>query len=493
MEVRYSKEELLEAYLNQVYLGQDAGRAIHGVGRAARFFFAKEASELSVADAALLAAIIRAPNALSPLRHPERARAGRDIVLDALLGHGRIDADAYAQAREAPLGVRRESRPARFAGHFLSLVRGRLEKRFADQELDRAGLRIFTTLDGTFQRVAEKAVREGLARLEKGYPLLRRTSSPLQAALVALDPASGEVLALVGGRDFSASSFDRATAAHRQPGSLFKPVVALAAFESDVSPPLTLASILEDEPLTLEVEGEIWRPANHDGRHRGPVSLRRALELSLNVPLARLGLETGLVRVADTARRLGVTSPLRPIPSLSLGAFETTPLEIASCYAVLASGGVRTRPRTILAALGHDGAVLAAEPLVAEKAFDPAVTYVVSDALRGVVERGTAKNLRALGAAGPWAGKTGTTNGYRDAWFAGYGPDLVVVVWVGFDDGARIGLTGAQAALPIFARFVREAVGPQGPRPLPVPAGVEVARVRGGNEVFVSGTAPRRR
>ncbi|MBW2235002.1 MAG: PBP1A family penicillin-binding protein [Deltaproteobacteria bacterium] len=502
VELRYTKQEILEAYLNQVYLGQDGGRGIHGVGRAARFYFGKDVSELSVADAALLAAIIRAPSALSPFRHPDRAREQRDRVLDRLLEHGRIDGDTHHSAHSSPLGVRREPRPGRFAGHYLDLVRGRLEERFAGEDLERDGLRVFTTLDGSFQRAAEAAVRDEIRRLERGYPLLRRRSSPLQAALVALDPASGDVLALVGARDFEASPFDRATRARRQPGSLFKPVVALAALGADVSPPLTLASLLEDAPLTLQVEGKSWTPSNHDGRHRGPVSLRAALEDSLNVPFARLGLEVGLVPVADTARRMGVASPLRPIPSLTLGAFETTPLEIASVYAVLASGGVRTSPRTTLAVVRPGGRVLYGEPVRTQRAFGAAETYLVTEALRGAVVRGTAKSLPRLGVTGSWAGKTGTTNGFRDAWFVAYAPDLVVAVWVGFDDGARVGLSGAQAALPIVARFVRGAYGKQSPRQFPVPDGIQVARIDPGtgrgagidcpghDEVFLAGTAP---
>jgi penicillin-binding protein 1B len=493
MEVRFSKDEILEAYLNQVYLGQDGGRGIHGVGRGARFVFGRPVGELAPHEGALLAAMIRAPNALSPHRHPERARAARDRVLARLRDAGHLDVEAYESAVAAPLGVRREAPPSPFAGHFLEGVRDPLVAGVGRERLERDGLRVFTTLDGTLQRAAEAAVREELARLERAYPLLRRPRSPLQAALVALDPRTGDVLALVGGRSFEEAPFDRATRARRQPGSLAKPVVALAALGAETRPPLTLATVLEDAPLVLEVEGRRWVPSNHDRRHRGPVTLRQALEQSLNVPLARLGLEVGLVEVAETARRLGIESPLRPIPSLTLGAFETTPLEIASAYAVLASGGIRTRPRRVLAALRPDGRVLGGERRVAERVVGEARAYVVTDALRGVVDRGTARSLRTLGVSAPFAGKTGTTNDFRDAWFVGYAPDLVVAVWVGFDDGARVGLTGAQAALPIFARFVRRGVGEDAIRAPDVPRGVEVVRRGGREEVFVAGTAPRPR
>lgn len=503
LELRHSKEEILEAYLNQIYLGQDGGRAIHGVGRAARFYFGKDVGELDVAEAALLAGMIQAPNALSPFRHPDRARARRGAVLDALLAAGDIDAATHAAARAAPLGVRRERSRRRFASHFVDLVRERLEARFAQAALERDGLGVFTTLDGTFQRAAEEAVQRGLRQLEADFPRLRRTSSPLQAALVALDPATGDVLALVGARDAERSPFDRATRARRQPGSLFKPVVALAALGADVDPPFTLATILEDRPFELETEAGPWRPTNHDQRHRGAVTLRRALEESLNVPFARLGLEVGLVHVAETARRMGIASPLRPVPSLSLGAFEVSPLEIATVYGVLASGGVRSAPRTTLAVARADGDVLAGDAPERERVADPADAYLVTAALEGVVRRGTASRLAALGVDAPIAGKTGTSNDFRDAWFVGYTPDLVVAVWVGFDDAARVGLSGARAALPIFARFVREGPGTHALRGFEAPEGIETVAIDpetglaagagcddGRPELFRTGTAP---
>jgi penicillin-binding protein 1B len=505
LELRHAKDEILEAYLNQIYLGQDGGRAIHGVGRAAHFFFGKEASELAVAESALLAGMIQAPNALSPFRHPERARARRDAVLDLMQQAGHIDRATHESARAAPLGVRREEGKPRFAAHFVDRVRERLEERFAESALERDGLRVFSTLDGGMQRAAERAAREGLEPLEREYPRLRRDRSPVQAAIVVLDPASGDVLAWVGARDASRSSYDRAARARRQPGSLFKPVVALAALRSDAKPRFTLATLLEDRPLELEVEGEIWSPTNYDGRHRGPVTLREALEDSLNVPFARLALEVGLVEVADTARRIGIESPLRPVPSLALGAFEVTPVEIATVYAVLASGGVRSRPRTTLTVLRPDGKTLRGDPLERRRAFDDTDSYLVTAALEGAVERGSARRLRQLGVSAPVAGKTGTTNEFRDAWFVGYAPDLVVAVWVGFDDGARVGLSGARAAMPIFARFLREAGLAHGLRGFSAPEDVESVEIdpatglatgpgcpQGRAEVFRAGTAPRR-
>ncbi|HEX2486156.1 MAG TPA: transglycosylase domain-containing protein, partial [Myxococcota bacterium] len=369
LEAGHSKREILEAYLNQVYLGHGHGAPIQGVPRAARFYFGKDVSQLGVAEGALLAGMIRAPNRFSPLRHPERARAQRDRVLDLLLAKGQLDPAAHARAREAPLRVHREPAPRESARHFADLVRRRLTERVGAAGARRGGVDVWTTLESDLQRAAEDSVSRELASLEARFPALRRRGSPLQAALVALDPRTGDVLALVGDRGLGASAFDRAVSARRQPGSLFKPIVALAALSSDAEPPFTLATLLEDAPLALEVEGETWRPANYDGRYRGAVTLRTALEQSLNVPFARLGLETGLVRIADTARRLGVESPLRPVPSLALGAFELTPLEITAVYAAFAAGGVRTAPRTTLAVTGAGGRPLGGERVTRERVF----------------------------------------------------------------------------------------------------------------------------
>jgi penicillin-binding protein 1B len=501
--LRYSKSEVLEAYLNQIYLGQDGGRSINGVARASRFYFDKHLSALSPADAALLAGIIQAPSALSPFRNPERAKERRNLVLGLLLEEGTIDEETHATAVAAPLGVKREARPARFAAHYVDFVRGRLQQRFAEDELERDGFEVFTTLDGTYQRAADDAVARGLRELEKNYPKLRRKKSPLQAALVALDPGSGDVIAWVGGRDYATAPFDRANLARRQPGSVFKPLVAMAAITAPERGRFTLATILEDEPLEMVIDGESWAPSNHDSKHRGAVTLREALEDSLNVPFARLGMEVGLVHVAETARRAGVTSPLRPIPSLSLGAFEMTPLEVATAYGSLASGGFAHRPRTTLAIVEPDGNARRGDPFVEERVFSETETFLITSGLEGVVDRGTGKTLRRMGFSGPFAGKTGTTNDFRDAWFVGYTHDLVVVVWVGFDDGARVGLTGARAALPIVGHFLNDALEGRTPVPFARPAAIVSAEIHaesgllatercpGETEIFLPGTAPK--
>ncbi|MFQ5889646.1 MAG: transglycosylase domain-containing protein [Gemmatimonadota bacterium] len=613
LERRHEKREILEAYLNEVYLGQAGAIAVHGVGAAARHYFAKDVGELDLSESALLAGLIRGPSLYSPFRHPAAAKSRRDLVLRLMRERGVIAEVAFRKAQEAPLEVRKRREAPRSARYFVDFVAERLRADDGSRRLGRGeapeagraleggtgveggnkleggraleggpglesgsglgggarleggGLAVFTTLDMRLQRAAGEAVREGLARLESQLPALARRGpedAPLQAALIALDPRGGQILAMVGGREYGTSQFNRAVRARRQPGSAFKPIVALAAVSRPAGGgrPFTLASVLEDEPLTVETPAGPWRPVNYDRRFRGAVTLREALERSLNVPFARLGIEVGPPRIVEAARELGIQSPLEPYPSLALGAFEVTPLELTRAYAVLAAGGFRTRLRATLAvldpegnvlALGRDGRELAAgregnapasgregsaSPVgregnalapgragngrgqragraleadgLGERVYDPAEAYLVTSALRGAVERGTGRGLRALGFYGDVAAKSGTTNGFRDAWFMAYTPALAVGVWVGFDDGRSLGLPGARVALPIFARFMIQAVGPtgdEGPYASPgfsYPAGLELVEVdpetglragpgcRGRMEVFLAGTAP---
>jgi penicillin-binding protein 1B len=502
LELRHDKDEILEAYLNQIYLGQNGALAIHGVERAAQHYFGKSAEAVSLEEAALLAGLIPAPNRYTPLRHPKRALARRNLVLRLMREQGRIPAAAERAAAAKPLRLARAEPPPSPGSFFVSWLRRDLERHAGASALSEGGLSIFSTLDAGFQRAAESAVASGLAALERRHPRLARGRVRPEAALVALDPVTGDILALVGGRDAARSPFNRAVAARRQPGSLMKPIVAAAALaRAGNDHVLTLASVLADEPLEVAVPDGVWRPVNFDGRHRGPVTLRAALEQSLNVPFARLGLEVGLVRVVETARRFGIGGALRPIPSVSLGAFEVSPLEITAAYGVFAAGGRRAAPRHTLAVQEPGGRVRAGQNVRAERVLEEAEAYLVVSALRGVVERGTARSLRRLGVRAPVAGKTGTSDGERDAWFVGFTPDLVVGVWVGFDGEAKLGLTGAEAALPIFAAFADGALARARPRDFPLPRRVDVVEVdprtglrcRGEPEVFLRGTAPKAR
>jgi penicillin-binding protein 1B len=443
LEARYSKSRILETYLNQVYLGHNGGYAVHGVGRAAQIYFGKDVSGLTLSESAMLAGLIHGPNLYAPFDKPATTVARRNLVLAMLRDRGMVDSATARRAAKTRLGVQRTPVPNRAGRYFAD---------FAARELgDRLpGRAVFTTLDMDRQIAAERAVKEGIAQIEREHPRLRRTDSPLQAALVALDPATGEILAMVGGREYGSTQFNRAADARRQPGSAFKPIVALAALTGRT---VTLASRLDDEPLEVETNLGLWKPANYDGRFRGPVTLRRALEQSLNVPFARLGLALGPGEIVSTARRLGIHSPLREVPSLALGSSEVTPLELTSAYGVLAAEGFRSPPHAVRR-IGQSADVRQQGVEDGGFVYLPAETFLVTSALEGAVERGTGHGLRSWGYQGPIAAKSGTSNDYRDAWFVGYTPELVLGVWVGFDDGRSLGLSGAQAALPIFARFL---------------------------------------
>ncbi|UCC82613.1 MAG: PBP1A family penicillin-binding protein [Gemmatimonadota bacterium] len=514
LERRYSKEQILEAYLNEVYLGQDGGLAIHGVGRAAQYYFGKDVSALDLGEAATLAGLIRGPGLYSPFRRLEAARMRRDFVLRRMEGVGAVDQKTYEEAVNSPLIVRVEARPARSARYFIDYVREQLRSNGQDG-LAGEGLAVFTTLDTRLQRAAERALGQGLLQLESQYPNLTRDDSPIQAALVALEPQTGDILAMVGGRDYGASQFNRAVHARRQPGSAFKPVVTLAALSrrdegADDEEQLTLATVLHDERFVVQTRQGPWEPVNYDRRFRGPITLREALEKSLNVPFARLGMKVGPERIVETARSLGIEGRLIAVPSIALGSNEVTPLELTRAYGVLAAGGYRADTRAVFGVLDREGELIARNDRTGEQVYELAETYLVTSALRGAVERGTGRGLRSLGYRGEVAAKSGTTNDFRDGWFIGYTPSLTVGVWVGFDDGRSIGLPGARAALPIFTGFLVEAVGAYGDRGpygggrFSIPPGIEVVEVdprtglraglgcRGERELFLRGTAPRR-
>ena len=488
LEARYDKGDILEAYVNEIYLGQDGGRAIHGVGAAARFYFGKDIRRIGLSESALLAGMIHAPNRYAPTRHPRAARERRNLVLAVMTEQQRISRSLAERASRAGLPTR--VWPARTVDgrHFRDYIRPRVPRR-----LPRRGAAIHTTLDASMQRIAERAVRHGLDRLR---------NPGVEAALVAIDPRSGEVLAMVGGRDYGASQFDRATVARRQPGSAFKPIVALAALErtDGRDPSFTLATYVDDEPLQVRTSSGPWQPVNYDRRFRGRVTVREAMEQSLNVPFARIGLAVGPERIVATARRVGITSPLNPVPSLALGSSEVTLLELVRAYGVLAAGGSLAEERTLLSYGPYGRDPEPGEAASSREVVDPAVAYLVTSTLEGVVARGTGRALNASGRYESVAGKTGTSNDWRDAWFVAYTPSLVVGAWVGFDDGRSLGTTGAGAALPIVARFLDEIDTGEDWDPFDVPDGITeryIAREDGGwlsecgeREIFLAGTEP---
>jgi len=478
IEARHDKAEILEAYLNEIYLGYDGRRPIHGVGAAARYYFGKEVSRLGLAEAALLAGMIQAPNRTTPIRHERQARRRRNLVLTLMRDQGRIDERAFRQATRARVPTRPHpaaTLDARYARDYLA--------RRLPTKLPKRGMALYTTIDAGLQRAADRAVTEGL----------RRLGTDAQAALVAIDPRTGDLLAMVGGRDYAGSQFNRATDAKRQPGSAFKPIVALAALERAAGdrPAFTLASRIEDEPLTVRAGSTQWQPTNYDHTFRGVVTLREALEQSLNVPFVRVGLEVGAPRIVATARRLGIRSQLAAVPSLALGSSEVTLSELVRAYGVFAAGG-RLAPERLVVGQGSIGQRLRIpEPPPGPQVVDPAAAFLVTSALEWVIQRGTGRALALETRFGAMAGKTGTSNEWRDAWFVAYAPSIVVGVWVGHDDGRSLRRSGADAALPIVARFLERTDPDDRSESFERPDGIETASPDCySEEFFLAGTAP---
>ena len=451
LEWRYSKPELLEGYLNEVYLGQQGAHAIHGFGRAARYYFGRGLADLDLDEMALLAGMVRGPSYYDPRRHPERAKRRRNRVIDRLEAQGIAGPGAAERARSEPLGVTRHPPPAsaRFPA-FVDLVRRQLRRDYPGSVLRSEGLRVFSTLDPTVQRASESA-------LERSMPLLARRSrisrGELEAAVAVTDARSGEVLSIVGGRDPRRAGFNRALDAVRPVGSVVKPAVYLAAL---TEPQFHLASVVRDDPVQVNGPRGPWRPRNHDGRSHGAVLLRDALVHSYNLATVRLGLDIGLERVGDTIRALGVSRPFATWPAMLLGTVELAPIEVNAMYHSLATGGLRQPLRAIRSITDRDGRSLGRYSERSTRVADSDVVFLVTHALRGVLSEGTGRRARELLERGQvLAGKTGTTDGLRDSWFAGYGADRVAVVWIGRDDNKPVNLSGSSGALEVWARLMR--------------------------------------
>ncbi|MFP5506398.1 MAG: penicillin-binding protein 1B [Gammaproteobacteria bacterium] len=452
LEAHYDKDEILEAYLNEVYLGQDGSRAVHGLGLASHFYFERPLDQLEPEQIALLVGMIKGPSYYDPRKHPQRAQQRRDLVLDLLVEQGVLGAEQGAQAKRRPLGVQqRRALAANAHPAFLDLVRRQLHRDYREEDLTSEGLRIFTTLDPVAQSAAEKALSERLAQIERNRGLEANT---LQGALIATALDSAEILALVGDRNPRGAGFNRALDAARPIGSLVKPAVYLTALAQPER--YTLASWLDDSPLKLVPRpGDVWEPGNYDKRFRGPVLLHDALVHSYNVPTVRVGMDVGADKVVATLRRLGVQGDLNAFPALMLGAADLTPLDVMRMYQTLADGGFRSPLRAIRAVLAADGTPLQRYPIQVEQVVDAAPVLLVNHTLQDVVRNGTAAALGArFGADAGIAGKTGTTNDLRDSWFAGFTGDQLAVVWVGRDDNQAMGLTGSSGALPVWGDYM---------------------------------------
>lgn len=458
LELRYSKEEILEFYLNQIYLGQRGSWSLCGVEEAALFYFNKHARELTVPEGALLAGIIPAPNRLSPYRDPEVAIERRNDVLSDMVACGWLGKDEAKKFRRQPMRFAPSPPPTTKAPYFIDYVRESLARDIAEADLNARGFSIFTTLDSRMQGTAERLVRDGAREADWRSPIGGSERHPAQASLFAMEPATGYVRAMVGGRNYAESSYNRAVDSRRQPGSAFKPFVYLAALDTPFQgrrPALTAATLLEDLPDTFMTEVGPWAPRNFEEVYEGRVTAARALARSLNVATVHLELEVGIPKVIQMAKMLGVESRLRNVPSLALGACEVSVLEMTRAYAALANGGTMARPIAVRAVLDRGGNVRWSPKREPKRVLRPETAYMGTVLLQGPVIYGTAAGIRSqFGFVRPAAGKTGTTSDENDAWFVGYTPQLACGVWVGCDKGRRLGLTGTQAAVPIWARFM---------------------------------------
>jgi penicillin-binding protein 1B len=455
LEWHYDKDEILEAYLNEVYLGQDGNRAIHGFGLASYFYFERPLAELSIDQMALLVAMVKGPSYYNPRRHPERATARRNLVLDVMAGLELITTEESARAKARKLGVSDYQRKAiNTFPAFLDLVRRQLQRDYRDEDITSEGLSIFTTLDPQVQWQLEHMLGSRLDGLERERGM---NAGTLQGAAVVTSVQGGEVLALAGGRDPAFAGFNRALDAHRQVGSLLKPAVYLTALEQPQR--YTLATLLDDSPLTFTARnGVVWKPGNYDRKNHGNVPLYQALAHSYNVSTARLGLDLGIEPIIKTLRRLGVEQQLNPYPSLVLGAVEMSPLQVTHMYQTFAGGGFRTPLRAINAVLAADKTPLQRYQLSVQSAIEPAANYLINTAMRFAMREGTGRSIyQSLPASQDVAGKTGTTDDLRDSWFAGFTGDRLGVVWIGRDDNKSTGLTGSSGALRVwrdlFTRF----------------------------------------
>lgn len=446
LEQRLTKAEILNLYVNQVYLGQVGGVAICGFEEAARTYFNVSASRLTLGQAATLAGIISAPNRYSPARHPERARERRDIVVERMQTLGWIEPDVAKQTLGQPL-VMAPSRQRRQAPWAIDAAISIVEARLGPEVVGRRGLTVQTTIDVLLQRVAEDAVQQGMAALADAHP----NTATAEAALVALDPATGDVLAMVGGRSYRSSSFNRATLGARQVGSTVKPLSWLLAYDADAT--LTPSSTVPNEFIEREVNGTVWQPRNYDATTSESVTLDQALALSHNIPAVHVSEMVGLEALAERLVRQGL-SEARPLPSVALGAFEASPQDLASAYTVFPETGKQSAARLVDSIRLPDGTKNDIQPVKKQRVSTPKAAFLTQTTLERVLEWGTGRSAATLSAIGPAGGKTGTTDRGRDAWFVGFTPTLVVAVWVGHDKGLDLGRTGAQAALPIWGAFV---------------------------------------
>ena len=462
---RFSKQQIFELYANDIYLGNRGSFSIRGFGEAANAYFGKDVRELTTGEAAFLAGIIRAPNRYSSAeRHVDRADDARDRVLGEMVADGFLTPEQEASAKKAKLKFTNGGLGSSSAPYFVDMVKDQLLEKFSENDLETQSYRIYTTLDPGLERAAADAVQIGVENLDKllarRYATWKKKGQPVppaQVALVALDPHTGEIRALIGGRNYGESQLNHALA-HRQPGSAFKPFVYAAAFDNAVEnlqPVVTPATTVDDSPTTFEFDGKEYTPENYGQEFYGPVMVRDALMRSLNVATVKVAEMIGYQRVVDVARQMGLGNNIQATPAVALGTYEMTPLEVAAGYTVFANSGIRAEPLFIRSVVAADGSSQQTAQPATRAVLDPRVAYLTTSLMEDVINHGTGYPVRAMGFDAPAAGKTGTS---RDGWFVGYTSNLLCVVWVGFDDNRDLGLTGGQAAAPVWGEFMKRAV-----------------------------------
>lgn len=489
-------------YLNKIYLGHAGSHAIYGVEEAAGFYFSKHAKNLSLEEATLLAGIIDSSNRHNPFRNLDTAKEIRNKILFRMRKRSMIRENEFLRASNAPVRLQLRKAPINLSSYFVDYVQRITKDGLGTEKFYHPGYCYYTTLDPAWQTVAQEAVARGLAEIEqKAFP----AGEPLQAALVAVDPKTGEMVAMVGGRSYGQTRFNRAVDAKRQPGSAFKPFVLLTAFSRSLDGlgNWTLSTLVSGEPISISTPEGLWTPSNFEDKRYGNITIRKTIEDSVNTATTRLANEIGFEEVLKTARLAGIVSPLLPVPSMALGSFEVTPMELAYAYTTIASGGVRFERFPLFSIAAANGDKIITRKVKHEQVLDPRVTFLAGYAMEGVLQRGTAKNSRSLNINFPASGKTGTTNSNKDSWFVGYTQDIVCAVWVGYDSGADTGLTGADGALHIWARFMRALYSRSGPLAVIPPKGIETAVIdpQSGylatklcpqmlTEAYLAGTAP---
>ncbi len=506
LEHRLTKKQIFEDYANEVYLGRSGPFSIHGFGEASRVYFGKDLSQLSNSEAALLAGLVQRPSYFNPYRYPDRAKERRDVVLTLMRENRYLTAAEYDEATSEPIKVTAENTGRMQDQYFIDVMNEELQSSLDDH--DRQTRFIYTTLDPDLQRAAEQAVISGMENVDKQLKKQKRAAFPAgqpQVALIALDPHTGEIKALVGGRNYQSSQLNHALS-KRQPGSVFKPFVYAAALNTAIeggSQIFTPATILNDQPTTFTYENQSYKPGNFKHEFMGDVTLRTALAHSLNVATVSLAQQVGLGKVVAMARRAGLNDDIKATPAVALGAYETTPIEIAGAYTMFANHGTRITPTAISLVRSADGTPIYEHRTLSQPALDPRVDYLMVSLMQEVLRSGTGAGIRAYGFKLPAAGKTGTSH---DGWFAGFTSELLCVVWVGFDDNRELNLEGAHSALPIWAEFMKRAAEfrqYKDAKPFAQPAGIVPAQIcmdsgqlagdscpRKLNELFIEGTEP---